>query len=157
VSAKASLKASPKASLYASGNARLYAAVGLGSGLGAASRYLCSLGLVTALGVGFPWGTLFVNILGSFIIGFYATLTEPEGRLFPDPATRQFVLAGFCGGFTTFSIFSLETVLLVQRGSLFFACANVSASLVLWLVAAWAGHAVAQRANRLKKRANDRL
>ena len=146
VRASAGFRANVKASL----NVRLYVAVGLGSGLGAASRYLCSLGLVTVLGTGFPWGTLIVNILGSFIIGFYATLTEPGGRLFPDPATRQFVLAGFCGGFTTFSIFSLETLLLAQRGSLFFAGANVAASLVLWLVAAWAGHAVAQRANRLK-------
>ena len=141
---------SANASIKARVNAKLYVAVGLGSGVGAASRYLCSLGLVTALGSEFPWGTLIVNILGSFIIGFYATLTEPGGRLFSGPATRQFVLAGFCGGFTTFSIFSLETMLLAQRGSLFFAGANVAVSLVLWLIAAWVGHAAAQRVNRLK-------
>jgi fluoride exporter len=145
VSAHAGFKASLEARL----NAKLYVAVGLGSGLGAASRYLCSLGLVAVLGAGFPWGTLIVNILGSFIIGFYATLSEPGGRLFPDPATRQFVLAGFCGGFTTFSIFSLETLLLVQRGNPILAGAYVAASLVLWLIAVWAGHTLARRANSL--------
>ena len=128
----------------------LYIAVGLGSGLGAAARYLCSLGAMAALGAEFPWGTLIVNVLGSFIIGFYATLTEPGGRLFPDPATRHFVLTGFCGGFTTFSIFSLETLLLAQAGNLFAAAANIAVSLVFWLIAAWSGHAVAQRINRLR-------
>lgn len=129
---------------------RVYAAVALGSGLGAASRYLCSGGLVAMLGAAFPWGTLIVNVLGSFIIGFYATLSGPDGRLFPRPATRQFVLAGFCGGFTTFSIFSLETVLLAQEQRLVLAGVNVAASLALWLIAVWLGHAAAQRLNRLK-------
>jgi CrcB protein len=119
--------------------------------LGAAARYLCSLGAVAALGAGFPWSTLIVNVLGSFIIGFYATLSEPGGRLFPHPATRHFVLTGFCGGFTTFSIFSLETLRLAQTGNLLFAGANVAVSLILWLIAAWAGHAVAQRISRLRE------
>jgi CrcB protein len=131
--------------------AALYIAVGLGSGLGAAARYLCSLGIMAALGAGFPWSTLIVNGLGSFIIGFYATLSEPGGRLFPHPAMRHFVLTGFCGGFTTFSMFSLETLLLARTGSLFFAGANVAASLGLWLIAVWTGHAVAQRISRLRE------
>ena len=130
--------------------AALYVAVGLGSGLGAAARYLCSLGALAALGTGFPWGTLIVNVLGSFVIGFYATLSEPGGRLFPDPAIRHFVLTGFCGGFTTFSIFSLETLCLAQTNSLFLAGANVGGSLILWLFAAWTGHAVAQHISRLR-------
>jgi fluoride exporter len=146
--ANTSIKARLLAGVPVSADARIYLAVGLGSGLGAASRYLCSAGLVMALGAGFPWGTLIVNILGSFIIGFYATLSGPQGCSFPSPAMRQFVLAGFCGGFTTFSIFSLETLLLVQRGSLLFAGANVAASVVLWLIAVWAGHTVAQHVNR---------
>ena len=140
-----------------SANAGLYVAVGLGSGLGAASRYLCSLGLVTAFGGGFPWGTLIVNVLGSFIIGFYATLTEPGGRLFPSLATRQFVLAGFCGGFTTFSIFSLETLLLAQRQSMVLAGVNIAISPTLWLIGVWMGHALAQRANRLRGQTNEGL
>jgi CrcB protein len=133
-----------------SGRAALYIAVGLGSGLGAATRYLCSLGAIAVLGAGFPWGTLIVNVVGSFIIGFYATLSEPGGRLFPDPAMRHFVLTGFCGGFTTFSIFSLETLRLAQTKSLFFAGANILVSLILWLLAAWTGHAMAQRISRLR-------
>jgi CrcB protein len=130
--------------------AALYIAVGLGSGLGAAARYLCSLGAGAALGAEFPWGTLIVNVLGSFVIGFYATLTEPGGRLFPDPAMRHFVLTGFCGGFTTFSIFSLETLRLAQTKSLFFAGTNVGGSLILWLFAVWTGHAIAQSIGRLR-------
>jgi fluoride exporter len=129
---------------------RLYAAVGIGSGLGAVARYLCSIGLVAMLGHGFPWGTLAVNVVGSFVIGFYATLTEPDGRIFARPTTRQFVLAGFCGGFTTFSIFSLETLRLAEDGNITLAATNVVASVVIWLLAVWAGFRLAQRLNRLK-------
>jgi CrcB protein len=130
--------------------ARLYLAVGLGSGIGAVARYLCSLALIAMLGDGFPWGTMAVNIVGSFIIGLYATLTEPDGRIFARATTRQFVLAGFCGGFTTFSIFSLETLRLAEAGSLTLATVNVAASVVLWLAAVGAGFRLAQRLNRLK-------
>jgi CrcB protein len=130
--------------------ARLYLAVGLGSGIGAVARYLCSLGLIAMLGDGFPWGTLAVNIVGSFIIGLYATLTEPDGRIFARATTRQFVLAGFCGGFTTFSIFSLETLRLAEAGNLTLASVNVATSVVLWLAAVGAGFRLAQRLNRLK-------
>jgi fluoride exporter len=93
---------------------RLYAAVAAGSALGALARFLCSLALTGLLGPAFPWGTLAVNGLGSFLIGLYATVSEPGGRLRAGPAWRHFVIAGFCGGFTTFSIFSLETLLLVE-------------------------------------------
>jgi CrcB protein len=129
---------------------RLYAAVGLGSGIGAVARYLVSLGLVSLLGGGFPWATLAVNVVGSFLIGFYATLTEPDGRLFVRPAVRQFVLAGFCGGFTTFSIFSLETLRLAEAGNHGLVVIHVAVSIVLWLVAVWMGWRLAERLNRLK-------
>jgi fluoride exporter len=129
---------------------RLYLAVGTGSGIGAVARYLCSLGLIALFGDGFPWGTLAVNVVGSFVIGLYATLTEPDGRIFARATTRQFVLAGFCGGFTTFSIFSLETLRLAEAGSLTLATVNVAASVVLWLAAVWAGFRLAERLNRLK-------
>lgn len=123
-------------------------AVGLGSGLGAIARHLGSLGTIALLGHGFLWGTLIVNVLGSFIIGLYATLTEPDGRLAASPATRQFVLVGFCGGFTTFSIFSLETLLLIERGDRALAGINMLVSLVLWLTAVWAGYRLGRRLNR---------
>jgi fluoride exporter len=127
---------------------RMIVAVGAGASLGSVARYLCSLGLLHLLGPGFAWGTLAVNVVGSFLIGLYATLTEPGGRLTASPALRQFVLAGFCGGFTTFSIFSLETMLLAERGAHALAATNVAASVVLWLVAVWLGFHFGERMNR---------
>ncbi|GGG28315.1 putative fluoride ion transporter CrcB 1 [Caldovatus sediminis] len=132
------------------GRLRLYAAVAAGGALGSVARHLCSLGALALLGPAFPWGTLLVNTAGSFLIAFYAALTEPGGRLFAAPATRQFVMAGFCGGFTTFSIFSLESVRLASSAAPWLAGAYVLASLVLWLAAAWLGHLLAQRLNRLR-------
>ena len=129
---------------------RLYLAVGLGAMLGSVARALVSLALLQLLGPGFPWGTLVVNVLGSLLIGLYATLSEPGGRIFASPARRQFVLAGFCGGFTTFSIFSLETLLLVERGAPALASANIVASVLLWLMAAWVGYRIGMHLNRLK-------
>jgi fluoride exporter len=128
----------------------LYAAVALGSALGGLARALCSYLLLQALGPGFPWGTLLVNVVGSALIGFYATLAAPDGRLFPSPAQRQFVMAGFCGGFTTFSVFSLETLLLIEAGRMAVAGLYVACSVVLWLVGVWLGHIAAVRLNRLK-------
>jgi CrcB protein len=129
---------------------RTYLMVGLGSCLGAVARYFSAQTLVSLAGAGFPWATLAVNVVGSFVIGLYATLTEPDGRVFVSPARRQFVLAGFCGGFTTFSIFSLETLRLAQSGRLAIAGANIVVSIALWLIAVWSGYRVGQRLNRLK-------
>jgi fluoride exporter len=129
----------------------LYGAVGVGSALGALARYLCTLAMVALLGPAFPWGTLAVNVLGSFLIGLYATVTEPDGRLRASPAQRQFVIAGFCGGFTTFSIFSLETLLLVGRQAFGLAVIYMAASVVLWLISVWIGHRAGARLNRLKR------
>ena len=129
--------------------ARLYALVGLGSMIGGVLRALASLAAIALLGPGFPWGTLFVNLLGSFAIGFYATLTGPDGRVFARTGQRQFVMAGICGGFTTFSVFSLETLRLVQDSALGLAALHVLVSLAAWLGAVVAGHLLAQRLNRL--------
>lgn len=126
---------------------RLYAAVAAGSALGALARFLCSLALTGLLGPAFPWGTLAVNGLGSFLIGLYATVSEPGGRLPGGPARRHFVIAGFCGGFTTFSIFSLETLLLISAQAIGMAGAYVAASLVTWLVMVWIGSRVGARLN----------
>lgn len=124
-------------------------AVGLGSALGAVARYLCSLAAVAWLGTGLPWGTLIVNVLGSFIIGLYAVLTEPHGRLAASPITRQFMLVGFCGGFTTFSIFSLETLLLIEQGAHALAGLNLLVSVVFWLLAVWAGYRLGRWINTI--------
>ncbi|HEX9718940.1 MAG TPA: fluoride efflux transporter CrcB [Ramlibacter sp.] len=122
-----------------------------GSALGALARYLCSVAAVALLGPAFPWGTLTVNVLGSFLIGLYASLSEPDGRLLASPAQRQFVMAGFCGGFTTFSIFSLETLLLVDRQEFHLAAIYVTVSVALWLASVWIGYRIGSKMNRLKR------
>jgi fluoride exporter len=126
----------------------MYAYVAVGAVLGGLARYLASL-LILPIS-GFPLSTLFVNVTGSFIIGFYATLTGPDGRLFATAQQRQFVMTGFCGGYTTFSSFSLDTVRLLRAGMAETALLNIAVSVVTWLLAVWLGYAVANRLNRLK-------
>ena len=126
-----------------------YISVALGSIVGGVARYLVSVLFLSQFGSGFPWGTLFVNVTGSFIIGFYAALTGPDGRLFVSPRQRQFVMVGICGGYTTFSAFSLETLRLVQSGNVQAASLNLFVSVVGWMTAVWLGHALAARLNRL--------
>ncbi len=126
----------------------LYGYVAAGSVLGGVARYLLSL--LVELIPGFPWATLFVNVTGSFIIGFYSTLSGPDGRLFASARQRQFVMTGFCGGYTTFSTFSLETFRLLEAGMARTALLYIAVSIVTWLVAVWLGHALASRLNRLK-------
>ena len=126
----------------------LYVCVAAGGMLGSLARYLASL-LIPAVS-GFPFATLFVNITGSFIIGFYGTLSGPDGRLFASTRQRQFVMTGFCGGYTTFSAFSLDTFRLVHGGMTKAAFSNIAVSVVTWLLAVWLGHVLASRLNGLK-------
>jgi fluoride exporter len=128
-------------------SAILYAWVAAGSIVGGLTRYLVGL----ALDTGFPFATLFINATGSLIIGFYATLTGPDGRVLARPEHRQFVMTGFCGGYTTFSTFSLETFRLFHGGMKYTALGYVAASLICWLASVWLGHIIATRYNRLKR------
>lgn len=131
--------------------ASLYLAVGLGSAVGGTARSLISESMRNWAGSAFPLGTLFVNVTGSLLIGFYAALAAPEGRLFPGPRQRHFVMTGLCGGYTTFSIFSLETLRLVEAGRPALASLQVGVSLAGWLAAVWTGYVLATRINRLRR------
>jgi CrcB protein len=128
----------------------LYAVVAFGTVIGGVLRAVASVAIHAHLGPGFPWGTLLVNVTGSFAIGFYATLSGPEGRIFAGTRQRQFVMTGICGGYTTFSIFSLETFQLARAGDLSAAGINVGLSVVTWLAAVWFGHVLATGLNRLR-------
>ena len=122
--------------------------IALGSALGGVSRYWCSGLIARHIGETFPWGTLFVNVLGSLLIGLFATLTAPDGRLLVGPITRQFFMLGIFGGFTTFSSFSLQTLNLAQDGEWLLAALSIVSSVVLCLIGVWCGHALGVAINR---------
>ena len=122
--------------------------VALGGALGSVARYACSGIAVRWLGAGFPYGTLFVNVTGSFTIGLLAALVASDGRPSLGADARAFLLVGVLGGFTTFSSFSLETLNLARSGALGPAILNVAGSLVLCLAAVSLGFATAGLVNR---------
>jgi len=128
----------------------LFLLVTTGGALGTAARYVLSGLVANAFGETFPWGTLIVNVTGSFLIGFFFTLTAPDGRLFVSRETRQFAMTGFCGGYTTFSSFSLQTLNLMRDGEWLAAGANVASSVFLCMLGVWLGSAAASMINQLK-------
>jgi fluoride exporter len=127
-----------------------YLWIALGSALGGMARFACSNLAVAWFGPAFPWGTLAINVLGSFVIGFFATLTGPDGRLLVPGDARQFVMVGFCGGYTTFSSFSLQTLTLIQDGEAVRAGLNVAGSVILCMLAVWLGYVAAAALNAVK-------
>jgi fluoride exporter len=127
-----------------------YLWVMLGSALGGGARFFVSGLAAQHVGETFPFGTLIVNVTGSFVIGFFAALTAPDGRVFAGSDTRQFVMAGLCGGYTTFSSFSLQTLNLARGGETMLAGANIVLSVALCLLAVWAGFVAANALNQLK-------
>jgi len=126
----------------------VYLAIGLGAAVGGAARYGVSGLLVTIAGDTFPWGTLAVNVLGSAFLGFFATLTGADGRLLIPTSTRLMVTVGFCGGFTTFSTFSLETLSMAMDRQYLKAGCYVSASLATCLIGVWCGYLLASGWNQ---------
>jgi CrcB protein len=114
--------------------------VALGGAIGSTARLWLGAHVAMLIGLSFPWGTILVNILGSLIIGFFATLTGPGGRVVVPVDAQAFVMVGLCGGFTTFSAFSLQTLELARDGRLLHAAANIMLSVVLCLSAVALGH-----------------
>ncbi len=122
-----------------------YIWIAVGSALGGMARYWCTGAAARLFGETFPWGTLLINILGSFIIGFFVSLTGPEGRYVVDQNFRMFVTVGLCGGYTTFSAFSLQSMVLMQEGEWLQAGGYIAASVIVCLLAVWLGHLLAQQ------------
>jgi CrcB protein len=113
--------------------------VALGGALGSVGRYWLG-GLVSdKIGASFPWGTLTINVTGSFLIGLFAALHATEGRAYAAPGFRQFFMIGICGGYTTFSTFSLETLNLLRDREWLYAGGNVLLSVLLCMIAVWLG------------------
>ncbi len=120
----------------------LYLLIALGGALGSMARYWLSTLIDTQAGSAFPWGTFCVNVSGCIAIGFLATWTGPVSRHFTHE-TRLFFMTGICGGFTTFSAFSLQTLNLIREGDSLRAGAYVISSVVLCLAGVWLGHLLA--------------
>ena len=122
----------------------IYLWVAIGGALGSMARYGASALITGWTGGDFPWATLAINVLGSFIIGAFAALTGPGGRFPASLDARVFVMVGICGGFTTFSAFSLQTLELLRHGEVARAGLNVVGSVALCLLAVWIGYGLAQ-------------
>lgn len=127
-----------------------YILVAFGGALGSVLRFFLSNYCNVQIGGIFPWGIMIVNVTGSFAIGFLFALTEPGGRWFANPLTRDFLMIGICGGYTTFSSFSLNTLNLARDGEWLRAGGNIAGSVVLCLGAVWLGHVAAAAINQLK-------
>jgi CrcB protein len=120
----------------------------LGSALGGGARLYVSTLVSRLLGTGFPWGTLAVNLAGCFLVGVLGALFAPPGRIHDLQDLRVFLVVGVLGGFTTFSAFSLEALMLVQRGEPAAAAGYVTASLAGCLLAVWIAYWLASAALR---------
>src|ERR1051326_5334868 len=120
-----------------------YISVMLGGALGTGARFWASGFIAERVGESFPLGTLVVNVTGSFVIGFFAVLADPEGPVLVSPRFRQFFMIGVCGGYTTFSSFSLQTLDLLRDGDWLKASLNVGISFAFCLAAVWLGRVLA--------------
>lgn len=116
-----------------------YLWVALGGAAGSVARFWLSAAVAALIGPRFPWGTLLINIGGSFVIGWFGALTAGAGALVVPPGVRLLVMVGLCGGFTTFSSFSLQTLELLQGGEVLRAGAYIVGSVALCLLFVWFG------------------
>ncbi|RAI60920.1 fluoride efflux transporter CrcB [Roseicella frigidaeris] len=118
----------------------------LGGAIGTLARYTVSV-LALPISRELPWGTIIINVTGSFLIGFFGTLTLAQGRYPVSENLRLFVMIGFCGGYTTFSSFSLQTLDLLRGGAVLRAGVNIIGSVLLCLAGVALGHALAAQLN----------
>jgi CrcB protein len=116
----------------------------IGSAIGGLFRFAISRWM-SAVSMQFPFGILLINVLGSFVIGYFGTLTLQSGKYPVSDNLRLFVMVGLCGGFTTFSSFSLQTFDLMRSGAWGRALANAVFSVILCVAAVGAGHWLAQQ------------
>ena len=112
---------------------RMILAVAAGGAIGSVARYLVGIGSTRLFGLAFPWGTLIINIAGSFLIGAFVEMFALKWDLPQD--ARAFLTVGICGGFTTFSTFSLDVYVLMERGDWWLAASYVVGSVVLSIAA----------------------
>jgi len=129
-----------------------YLWIALGGALGSVGRFWLN-GIVSRhFGETFPWGTMFINVTGSFVIGIIGALASPEGRM--DSQSRafavQFLMIGICGGYTTFSSFSWQTLRLMQDREWLYAGGNVILSVTLCMIAVWLGWMLGSMLNSMK-------
>lgn len=125
-----------------------YLWVCVGGAIGSGLRFWVSGMVAARIGQTFPLGTLVVNVTGSFLVGVLAGMSIPEGRWMLTPNARTFLMLGVCGGYTTFSSFSLQTLTLAQEGEWLRAGANSFLSFALCLVAVWLGYFLVSLVNR---------
>lgn len=112
-------------------------AIMIGGALGAAMRYLVSNGFYALLGRDFPYGTLAVNVIGSFLMGVLTVILVERGDI--DPIIKLAILVGFLGAFTTFSTFSMDTLVLINEGAFTKAFINMVGSVLICVSAVWLG------------------
>ncbi len=124
------------------GGVSTWLAVAVGGALGSMGRFWLAAAVGAVTGPRFPWGTLLINVPGSFIIGLVTALAAPPARLPMHPDVLVFFVVGICGGFTTFSAFSLQTLQLLQAGDLLPAGGYILGSVVVCLAAVWLGAAL---------------
>jgi len=129
-----------------------YLWVAIGGAVGSMARFGLGGFVSHKTGGSFPWGTLVVNVSGSFVIGILGALTASEGKMTPQSRTfaRQLLITGVCGGYTTFSSFSLQTLDLLRDRQWFYAGGNVVLSVVLCMIAVWLGYLVGSTFNAMK-------